>query len=105
MTMKVARPAFTSVPTVVPRSVSLKKESRPPPPPLGCALSLRGTSVAVTRGHPPLHGAPGYPTPLLGTGAAAQPTPRKVRSAAGFRGSAAQEEVRENGQHDAHDDH
>src|SRR5680860_426302 len=54
--MKVVMPAFTSVPTVVPRSVSLKNESSPPP--LGADRSFAGTSVAVTRVYPPLLGLP-----------------------------------------------
>src|SRR5688500_2047737 len=68
ITRKVAMPARASAPTLVPRSVSLKKESSPPPPSLG-TRSFRGTSVAVTRGRPPLQWGTSEPDTMLGTGA------------------------------------
>src|SRR3989337_1683455 len=108
ITRNVVMPARASAPTVVPRSVSLKKESSPPPS-LG-ARSLRGTSVAVTRGRPPLHGAPRNPPPCWAPAPCADYSERwSVRI--GFvtngctRGLPAQEQVEEHGQDDADDDH
>src|ERR671914_2032880 len=82
MTMKVAKPAFSSVPTVVPRSLSLKNESSPPR--AGGAVSLLGTSVtSASTDDPPLRGTRA-PDTTLGTGAAMQPTPGAASLAALF---------------------
>src|SRR5688500_636955 len=112
MTMKVASPALTSVPTVVPRSVSLKNPSSPPRSG-GATASLRGTSAASASTQVTLRsvahagfrgmGTPG-PVPLRSL------LPRPLVPAADSarspgRGLSAQENVEQDGEDDADDDH
>ena len=78
ITRNVVTPARTSVPMVVPRSLSLNHESNPLRGSGAGGGSLLGTSAESTATRLTLRsGARGSPDTSLGTGAAAQPTPRR----------------------------